>query len=189
MKEAIKQGHIVTLEGVDTIADGTAVATVGKANYEICKDNVDDWITVTDEEILMAFIKLIEKHKLIAEPSGILPLAALDKLNFFNKNVVCLVSGGNIDMSFISQLINRGLYETGRIARIEVELPNIPGKLQGLLTEIAQTKANVISIEHDGFKEASRFKNINVVLTLETNGMDHVKKIREVIGKKGYIIH
>src|SRR5699024_1805122 len=110
-------------------------------------------------------------------------------LNFFNKNVVCLVSGGNIDMSFISQLIDRGLYETGRITRIEVELPNIPGKLQGLLTEIAQTKANVISIEHDGFKTASRFKNINVELTLETNGNDHVRKIREVIAKKGYIIH
>ena len=189
MKEAVKEGHIVTLEGVDTIADGTAVATVGNLNYDICKDYVDDWITVTDEEILMAFIKLIEKHKLIAEPSGILPLAALDKLNFFNKNVVCLVSGGNIDMSFISQLINRGLYETGRIMRIEVEIANIPGKLQGLLTEIADTKANVISIEHDGFKEASRFKNINVELTLETNGKEHAKKIREVIAKKGYIIH
>ncbi len=144
MKEAIKQGHIVTLDGVDTIADGTAVATVGNANYEICKDNVDDWITVTDEEILM---------------------------------------------SFISQLINRGLYETGRIMRIEVEIANIPGKLQALLTEIANTKANVISIEHDGFKEASRFKNISVQLTLETNGMEHAKKIREVIAKKGYIIH
>src|SRR5574344_1063669 len=175
MKEAVKAGHIVTLDGVDTIADGTAVATVGKLNYDISKDYVDDWITVTDEEILMSFIKLIE------EPSGILPLAALDKLNFFNKNVVCLVSGGNIDMSFISQLINRGLYETGRIMRIEVEIANIPGKLQGLLTEIAETKANVISIEHDGFKEASRFKNINVELTLETNGKEHAKKIREVI--------
>lgn len=189
MKESIKKGEIITLDGVDTIADGTAVARVGDLNYEISKDLVDDWITVTDEEILMAFIKLIEKHKLIAEPSGCLPLAALSKLNFFNKNVVCLVSGGNIDMSFISQLINKGLYEIGQITRIEVEIANIPGKLNDLLTEITATKANVISIEHDGFKEASRFKNINVELTLETNGIDHARKIREAIKKKGYIIH
>ncbi|WP_297687620.1 threonine ammonia-lyase [uncultured Anaerococcus sp.] len=189
MKESIKKGEIVTLEGVDTIADGTAVARVGDLNYEICKDVVDDWITVTDEEILMAFIKLIEKHKLIAEPSGILPLAALEKLNFFNKNVVCLVSGGNIDMSFISQLINKGLYEIGQIARIDVEIANIPGKLNEILTLITSTKANIISIEHDGFKAASRFKNINVELTLETNGKDHVKKIREAIERKGYILH
>lgn len=189
MKESIKKGKIVTLDGVDTIADGTAVAKVGKLNYKICKENVDDWITVTDEEILMAFIKLIEKHKLVAEPSGCLSLAAIDKLNFFNKNVVCLVSGGNIDMAFISQLINKGLYATGQITRIEIEIANIPGKLQELLTLIAKTKANVISITHDGFKRASRFKNIRVKLTLETNGKEHAKKIEEILSEKGYILH
>lgn len=189
MKESIKRGKIVTLDGVDTIADGTAVAKVGKLNYKICKENVDDWITVTDEEILMAFIKLIEKHKLVAEPSGCLSLAAIDKLNFFNKNVVCLVSGGNIDMAFISQLINKGLYATGQITRIEIEIANIPGKLQELLTLIAKTKANVISITHDGFKRASRFKNIRVKLTLETNGKEHAKKIEKILSEKGYILH
>lgn len=189
MKESIKRGKIVTLDGVDTIADGTAVAKVGKLNYKICKENVDDWITVTDEEILMAFIKLIEKHKLVAEPSGCLSLAAIDKLNFFNKNVVCLVSGGNIDMAFISQLINKGLYATGQITRIEIEIANIPGKLQELLTLIAKTKANVISITHDGFKRASRFKNIRVKLTLETNGKEHAQKIEKILSEKGYILH
>lgn len=189
MKESIKKGKIVTLDGVDTIADGTAVAKVGKLNYKICKENVDDWITVTDEEILMAFIKLIEKHKLVAEPSGCLSLAAIDKLNFFNKNVVCVVSGGNIDMAFISQLINKGLYATGQITRIEIEIANIPGKLQELLTLIAKTKANVISITHDGFKRASRFKNIRVKLTLETNGKEHAQKIEKILSEKGYILH
>lgn len=189
MKESIKKGKIVTLDGVDTIADGTAVAKVGKLNYKICKENVDDWITVTDEEILMAFIKLIEKHKLVAEPSGCLSLAAIDKLNFFNKNVVCVVSGGNIDMAFISQLINKGLYATGQITRIEIEIANIPGKLQELLTLIAKTKANVISITHDGFKRASRFKNIRVKLTLETNGKEHAQKIEKILLEKGYILH
>lgn len=189
MQESIKKGKIIKLEGVDTIADGTAVAEVGSHTYDIAKDCVDDWITVTDEEILMAFISLMEKHKLIAEPSGALSLAALSKVNFYNKNVVSIISGGNIDMSFISQLINRGLYETGRITRINVEVPNIPGKLQDLLADIAYTKANIMSIDHDSLKEASRFKNINVEITLETNGPDHVKKIRDVIAKKGYIIH
>lgn len=189
MQEAVKRSKIIKLDGVDTIADGTAVAEVGSLTYEISKDYVDDWITVTDEEILMAFINLMERHKLIAEPSGALTLAALNKLNFYNKNVVSVISGGNIDMSFISQLINRGLYETGRITVVRVEVANIPGKLNELLESVAATKANVISIEHDGIKEASRFKNINVKLTLETNGPDHARKIRDVIAKKGYIIH
>lgn len=189
MQEAVKRSKIVKLDGVDTIADGTAVAEVGKLTYDIAKDYVDDWITVTDEEILMAFIALMERHKLIAEPSGALSLAALSKLNFYNKNVVSVVSGGNIDMSFISQLINRGLYETGRITVLRVEIANIPGKLKDLLEDIYATKANVISIDHDGLKEASRFKNINVKITLETNGPDHAKKIRDVIAGKGYIIH
>ena len=189
MKEAVKQGKVVKVDGVDTIADGTAVAEVGKYTYEICKDYVDDWITVTDEEVLMAFINLMERHKLVAEPSGALSLAALKKVNFYNKNVVSIISGGNIDMSFISQLINRGLFETGRITRIDVELPNIPGKLQELLSDIAYTKANVVTIDQDSLREASRYKNINVEITLETNGIDHVKKIHDLLNKKGYIIH
>ena len=189
MQESIKSSKIIKLEGVDTIADGTAVAEVGKHTYDIAKDYVDDWITVTDEEVLMAFINLMEKHKLVAEPSGALSLAALQKLNFYNKNVVSVISGGNIDMSFISQLINRGLYETGRITIVNVEVPNIPGKLQELLANIAYTKANVISINHDSLKETSRFKNINVEITLETNGPEHVKKIWDVLAKKGYIVH
>lgn len=189
MKEAVKEGKVVKVKGVDTIADGTAVAEVGKYTYEICKDYVDDWITVTDEEVLMAFINLMERHKLVAEPSGALSLAALQKVNFYNKNVVSIISGGNIDMSFISQLINRGLFETGRITRINVELPNIPGKLQELLSDIAYTKANVVTIDQDSLREASRYKNINVEITLETNGTEHVKKIHDLLNKKGYIIH
>ena len=189
MKEAVKEGKVVKVKGVDTIADGTAVAEVGKYTYEICKDYVDDWITVTDEEVLMAFINLMERHKLVAEPSGALSLAALQKVNFYNKNVVSIISGGNIDMSFISQLINRGLFETGRITRINVELPNIPGKLQELLSDIAYTKANVVTIDQDSLREASRYKNINVEITLETNGTEHVKKIHDLLNKKRYIIH
>lgn len=188
MQESVKRSKVTKLEGVDTIADGTAVAEVGNYTYEICKDYVDDWITVTDEEVLMAFINLMERHKLVAEPSGALSLAALNKINFYNKNVVSVISGGNIDMSFISQLINRGLFETGRITRIHVELPNIPGKLQELLSDIAYTKANVVTIDQDSLKEASRYKNINVELTIETNGPEHVKKIHDLIKKKGYIL-
>ncbi len=189
MKEAVKEGKVVKVKGVDTIADGTAVAEVGKYTYEICKDYVDDWITVTDEEVLMSFINLMERHKLVAEPSGALSLAALQKVNFYNKNVVSIISGGNIDMSFISQLIHKGLYEDGRIARFTVELQNAPGKLRDLLDVIAYTKANIVEVLHDSLAATSRYKNIQVEITLETNGKDHIRKIKDLLTEKGYNIH
>lgn len=188
MQESVKKSKIIKLDSTDTIADGTAVAEVGKYTFDICKDYVDDRITVTDDELLIAFTSLMEKNKLIAEPSGALSLAASSKLNFFNKNVVCIVSGGNIDMSFISQLIKKGLYAKGRITRFTVEIPNAPGKLRDLLDIVSATKANIISIDHDSLAASSRFKNISVELTLETNGLDHAKNIKEKIRKKGYIV-
>lgn len=189
MQESIKRGKIIKLDSTDTIADGTAVAEVGQYTYELARDYVDDWIKVTDDELLIAFTTLMEKNKLITEPSGALSLAATSKFNFFNKNVVCIVSGGNIDMSFISQLINKGLYANGRITRFTVEIPNAPGRLNNLLEIVADTKANIISIEHDSLAQSSRFKNIKVELTLETNGKNHANKIKEKIEEKGYIIN
>ncbi|MFQ9998636.1 MAG: threonine ammonia-lyase, partial [Anaerococcus obesiensis] len=110
MQAAMENGGPITLDSADTIADGTAVARVGDITYEICKENVDEYISVTEEEIMVALTTLMEKHKLVAEPSGALSLAASKKLGCKNKNVVCVISGGNIDMSFISQLIHKGLY-------------------------------------------------------------------------------
>ncbi|MDY3006730.1 threonine ammonia-lyase [Anaerococcus porci] len=189
MQAAIKNDGPVTLASADTIADGTAVARVGDITYKICKEYVDEYISVTEEEIMVALTTLMEKHKLVAEPSGALSLAASKKLDCEGKNVVCVISGGNIDMSFISQLIHKGLYEDGRIARFTVELVNAPGKLRDLLDIIAYTKANIISVVHDSLASASRYKNIQVELTLETNGKDHIRKIEDLLTEKGYSVH
>lgn len=189
MQAAMKHGGPLTLNSADTIADGTAVARVGDITYEICKENVDEYISVTEEEIMVALTTLMEKHKLVAEPSGALSLAASKKLDCEGKNVVCIISGGNIDMSFISELITKGLYEDGRIARFTVELVNAPGKLQELLKYVAYTKANIVDVVHDSLAAASRYKNIQVDLTLETNGKEHIKKIKNLLNEKGYNVH
>lgn len=189
MQAAMENGGPITLDSADTIADGTAVARVGDITYEICKENVDEYISVTEEEIMVALTTLMEKHKLVAEPSGALSLAASKKLGCKNKNVVCVISGGNIDMSFISQLIHKGLYEDGRIARFTVELQNAPGKLRDLLDVIAYTKANIVEVLHDSLAATSRYKNIQVEITLETNGKDHIRKIKDILTEKGYNIH
>lgn len=189
MQAAMKHGGPLTLNSADTIADGTAVARVGDITYEICKENVDEYISVTEEEIMVALTTLMEKHKLVAEPSGALSVAASKKLDCEGKNVVCIISGGNIDMSFISELITKGLYEDGRIARFTVELVNAPGKLQELLKYVAYTKANIVDVVHDSLAAASRYKNIQVDLTLETNGKEHIKKIKNLLNEKGYNVH
>lgn len=188
MKESISQGKIVKLENTDTIADGTAVGQVGEYTFEMSKKYVDYRMTVTEDEILSAFITLLERHKLICEPSGALSLAASQKLDVSGKKVVCLVSGGNIDMSFISTLIRKGLAATGRLTKIKVELPNSPGKLSALLDLISSTKANVASIEHDTLATTSRYKSVQVNLILETNGRNHINKILEILEREGYKI-
>ena len=189
MQAAMENNGPITLDSADTIADGTAVARVGDITYEICKENVDEYISVTEEEIMVALTTLMEKHKLVAEPSGALSLAASKKLGCKNKNIVCVISGGNIDMSFISQLIHKGLYEDGRIARFTVELQNAPGKLRDLLDIVSYTKANIVEVLHDSLAATSRYKNIQVELTLETNGKDHIRKIKELLTEKGYNVH
>lgn len=187
MQESLKKGKVVKLDSVDTIADGTAVAKVGGLTYEISRDYVDDWISITEEEILETFTELMEKHKLVAEPSGILSIAASKKVQFFNKNIVCVVSGGNIDMSFISQLINKGLYASGRIHRFVFDLPHSPGNLVKLLNVFTSTKANVLTVNQDAIARSSRFKNISVEVTIETNGKSHLNKIKEQLIKEGYL--
>ncbi|MDO4594380.1 MAG: threonine ammonia-lyase [Tissierellia bacterium] len=187
MQESLKCGEVVKLDSTDTIADGTAVAQVGGLTYELAGDYVDDWISVSEDEILETFIELMEKHKLIAEPSGILSIAASKKVRFFNKNIVCVSSGGNIDMSFISQLINKGLYASGRIHRFKFELQHAPGNLKDLIEVFANAKANIVSIYHDSLAQSSRFKNIKVEVTVETNGKAHLKKLTESLIKEGYL--
>ena len=186
--EAIKEDKVVELKEANTIADGTAVKKIGDLNFEYIKKYVDEIITVSDYELMEAFLLLVEKHKIIAENSGILSLAALKKLKEKNKKVVSVVSGGNIDVLMISSMINKGLIRRDRIFNFSVNIPDKPGELAKVVDLIAQQGANVVKLEHNQFKNLSRFKDIELQITVETNGSEHIQKLTQAFEEKGYEI-
>jgi threonine dehydratase len=185
---AINEDRIVTLKEANTIADGTAVKTIGNLPFEYIKKYVDGIITVSDYELMKAFLVMVEKHKLVAENSGILPLAALKKLNEKNKKVVCLVSGGNIDVRSISSMINKGLIERGRIFSFSVQLPDKPGQLQYVSEVLARLNANVIAVDHNQFRNFEDFGEVELRVTCETNGESHIATIIKAFEDDGYKI-
>ncbi|MDC7955985.1 threonine ammonia-lyase [Fusobacterium simiae] len=186
--EAIKEDRVVELKEANTIADGTAVKKIGNITFEYIKKYVDEIITVSDYELMEAFLLLVEKHKIIAENSGILSLAALKKLKEKNKKVVSVVSGGNIDVLMISSMINKGLIRRDRIFNFTVSIPDKPGELAKVVDLIAQQGANVVKLEHNQFKNLSRFKDIELQITVETNGSEHIKNLTQAFEEKGYEI-
>ena len=186
--EAIKEDKVVELKEANTIADGTAVKKIGNITFEYIKKYVDEIITVSDYELMEAFLLLVEKHKIIAENSGILSLAALKKLKEKNKKVVSVVSGGNIDVLMISSMINKGLIRRDRIFNFSVNIPDKPGELEKVVDLIAQQGANVVKLEHNQFKNLSRFKDIELQITVETNGSEHIKNLTQAFEEKGYEI-
>lgn len=186
--EAIKEDKVIELKEANTIADGTAVKKIGNITFEYIKKYVDEIITVSDYELMEAFLLLVEKHKIIAENSGILSLAALKKLKEKNKKVVSVVSGGNIDVLMISSMINKGLIRRDRIFNFSVNIPDKPGELAKVVDLIAQQGANVVKLEHNQFKNLSRFKDIELQITVETNGSEHIQKLTQAFEEKGYEI-
>ena len=186
--EAIKEDKVVELKEANTIADGTAVKKIGNTTFEYIKKYVDEIITVSDYELMEAFLLLVEKHKIIAENSGILSLAALKKLKEKNKKVVSVVSGGNIDVLMISSMINKGLIRRDRIFNFTVSIPDKPGELAKVVDLIAQQGANVVKLEHNQFKNLSRFKDIELQITVETNGSEHIQNLTQAFEEKGYEI-
>ena len=186
--EAIKEDKVIELKEANTIADGTAVKKIGNTTFEYIKKYVDEIITVSDYELMEAFLLLVEKHKIIAENSGILSLAALKKLKEKNKKVVSVVSGGNIDVLMISSMINKGLIRRDRIFNFSVNIPDKPGELAKVVDLIAQQGANVVKLEHNQFKNLSRFKDIELQITVETNGSEHIQKLTQAFEEKGYEI-
>ena len=186
--EAIKEDKVIELKEANTIADGTAVKKIGNTTFEYIKKYVDEIITVSDYELMEAFLLLVEKHKIIAENSGILSLAALKKLKEKNKKVVSVVSGGNIDVLMISSMINKGLIRRDRIFNFSVNIPDKPGELAKVVDLIAQQGANVVKLEHNQFKNLSRFKDIELQVTVETNGSEHIKNLVQAFEDKGYEI-
>ena len=186
--EAIKENKVVELKEANTIADGTAVKKIGDLNFEYIKKYVDEIITVSDYELMEAFLLLVEKHKIIAENSGILSVAATKKIKEKNKKVVSVISGGNIDVLMISSMINKGLIRRDRIFNFSLNIPDKPGELAKVVDLIAELGANVIKLEHNQFKNLSRFKDVELQVTVETNGSEHIKNLVQTFEEKGYEI-
>lgn len=186
MKAAFKANEVTTLPAVDTVADGCAVKTPGALTYAFCQKYLDNIITVSEMEIMSALLSLIEKHKLVAEGAGVLSLAALPKLKMKNKKVVAIVSGGNIDISTIAALIDKALIDRGRVFCFGVMLPDKPGQLLAVAQILADTHANVIKLEHNQAGVTDSFKKVQLEVTCETHGEDHIQAIIAALEKAGY---
>lgn len=188
MKAALEADKVVTLASADTVADGCAVKTAGTLTFEFCKKYLDDIITVSEIDIMNALLSLIEKHKLVAEGAGVLSLAALAKLPFQGKKVVSIISGGNIDISTISALIDKALIARGRVFCFAVQLPDKPGQLLNVSRILAEENANVIKLDHDQTKVTDSFKKVVLTVTVETHNEQHIQKIIKALNSNGYEI-
>lgn len=189
MKASLSEGHIVELDCCNTTAEGVAVKKPGELTFDIANKYVDGVIEVNEEDMTEALLMLVEKHKFIAETSGILSLAALKKLNIKNKNIACVVSGGNIDVLTISSLINKGLVSRGRIFCFSVDLPDTPGQLMKISQILAHASANVIKLEHNQFKAMDRYMNVQLEVTVETNGNKHINQILDLLKHDNFHIN
>lgn len=186
MKTALFHGKVMRLETVHTVADGVAVKEVGNLTFDLCNAYVDEIISVSDYEIMDAFLMLIEKHKIMAENAGALSFAALKKLTVTGKKIVCILSGGNIDVVTVSAMINKGLTKRGRIFCFSVDLPDTPGQLLNIAQILSDQKANVIKLDHNQFMTFDRFNHVQLQVTIETNGIEHIKQVVSTFYQKGY---
>lgn len=186
MQESIQAGKVVSLPAVNTIADGTAVKTPGSKIFPYIKKNLDGIITVEDEELIVAFLDMMENHKMIVENSGLLTIAALKHLNCKNKKVVSVLSGGNMDVITISSIVQHGLIERGRVFTVSVLLPDKPGELVNVANIIAKAQGNVIRLEHNQFVSINRNSAVELTITMEAFGHEHKGEIIRALKNKGY---
>ncbi len=186
MQESLKAGHIVTLQNVDTIADGTAVKTPGEHIFPYIQKNVDEIITVEDQELIVSFLDMVENHKMIVENSGLLTVAALKQLDCKGKKVVSILSGGNMDVITMSSIVQHGLIARGRIFTVSVLLPDQPGDLANVSTLIAAEQGNIIKLEHNQFVSINRNTAVELVITMEAFGHEHKERIVKALKEKGY---
>jgi threonine dehydratase len=188
MKVSFDTGKLTYADKVDTIADGAAVKQPGDLTFEVIKNYVDEIVTVSDKELMETVFVVLEKHKLVAEPTGVMSLAALKRLNFKGKKVVSLISGGNIDVVTMSSLLNNGLFSRGRIFCFSVKLKDTPGELLKISKILAEKGANVIKLDHNQFKAVDRLKHVVLEVTVETNGYEHIESIVKSLNQSGYNI-
>ena len=186
MKAALAAGEVVQLESANTIADGTAVKAVGDKILPFVKENVDDVLLVEDDELIGAFLDLVENHKMIVENSGLLSVAALKQLDCKGKKVVCVLSGGNMDVITMSSIVQHGLIQRDRIFSVSVLLPDKPGELVQVAQTIAEAQGNVIKLEHNQFVSTNRNAAVELRITMEAFGTEHKQEILKALEKKGY---
>lgn len=188
MANSFAAGHVTTLAGVETVADGCAVKTPGDLTFAFCRKYLDDIITVSEMEIMSALLFLIEKHKLIAEGAGVLSLAALTRLPFKGKKVVSILSGGNIDISTISALISKSLIARGRIFCFAVQLPDKPGQLLKVAEIVAREHANVIKLVHNQASVTDSFQQVQLEVTVETHNREHIERLISALEKEDLLV-
>jgi len=187
LQESIKAGEVVTLPKVSTIADGTAVKTPGAKLFPYLKENLDDIITVEDQDLIVAFLDMVENHKMVVENSGLLTVAALKQLDVKDKRVVSILSGGNMDVITMSSVVQQGLIFRDRIFTVSVLLPDKPGELCRVSGVVARENGNVIKLEHNQFVSTNRSAAVELRITLEAFGTEHKHQIMEALEKEGYM--
>lgn len=186
MQESVRRGEVTTLDSVNTIADGTAVKTPGEKIFPYIQKNVDEIITVSDDELVVAFLDMVENHKMIVENSGLLTVAALKHLQFKDKKVVSILSGGNMDVITMSSVVQLGLIARNRIFTVSVLLPDKPGELVRVASVIADKKGNVIKLDHNQFVSTNRSAAVELKITIEAFGTEHKNEIIEALEEEGY---
>ncbi|MBO5051621.1 MAG: threonine ammonia-lyase [Clostridia bacterium] len=188
MRNSLRDGKIETLSGVSTIADGIAVKQPGDLTYEICQKYVDEIVTVTDDEIAAAILALMEQHKLVTEGAGAVSVAAamFNKVDVRGKKVVCLLSGGNIDVTILSRVISRGLLMSGRTCQLTIELMDKPGQLKNVSRIVADLGGNVISVHHERANEGSDVNGCYLRIVLETRNQAHIDEIKQALIDFGF---
>lgn len=186
MQASLQEGKVVTLPGVNTIADGTAVKTPGDKLFPYIQQNLDDIITVKDEELVGAFLDMVENHKMVVENSGLLTVAAIKHLEIKDKKVVAILSGGNMDIITMSSVVQQGLIFRDRIFTVSVLLPDKPGELYKISGIVAELNGNVIKLEHNQFVSTNRNAAVELRITMEAFGTEHKTQIIDALEKEGY---
>ena len=186
LKASFEAGEVVTLPGIATIADGTAVMTPGDKLFPYLQKNLDGIITVEDDELVAAFLDMVENHKMIVENSGLLAVAALKHLDCRDKKVVCVLSGGNMDVITMASVVQNGLILRDRIFTVSVLLPDKPGMLVKVASVIAGENGNVIKLEHNQFYSTNRLKEVELKVTIEAYGTEHKMRIIDALNKGGF---
>lgn len=186
MTAAFNAGEPVTLDSADTIADGTAVKRVGENIFPYAKENIDEILLVEDDELIGAFLDMVENHKMVVENSGLLTVAALKQMNLKGKKAVAILSGGNMDVITMSSIVQHGLIQRDRVFTVSVLLPDKPGELAKVANLMAEEQGNVIKLEHNQFVSINRNAAVELRITVEAFGTDHKNKIVEALKEAGY---